>query len=229
MIRRLTVVALGAAALLAACGGSNGPTNAAASPTSVATPTESTATTTSTTVAGDGSGTDRRAQLQAWRDCLSQHGVTLPTFTGGDPGSQGGPPPSDGATPPSGVPNGSTPNGSTPTGSAPAGGPGQGGPGGNIGSIVQDPANAAAVQACASLQPQAGFGTGGQGGGQRGQAMQAYLSCLKDHGVEVPTTVAGGPPVSIDRNAAGFAAANEVCQALLPQRTNGSTTSTVAA
>jgi len=88
------------------------------------------------------------------------------------------------------------------------------------------------VQACASLAPQGGFGGGGQGGagsGQRGQALQAYQSCLKDHGVEVPTTVAGGPPVSIDRTNPAFAAANEACQALLPQRPNASTTTTVAA
>jgi hypothetical protein len=99
--------------------------------------------------------------------------VTLPTF---DP-NQGGPPSSQ-------------PDSSTP--------PSRRGGFGGIGSVLQDPANAAAVSACASLQPQ--FGGGGNGGGFGGggfgrnpatrAAFQAYLACLADNGVTVSTTVA---------------------------------------
>ena len=92
--------------------------------------------------------------------------------------------------------------------------------------MIADPANAAAVAACKSLQPVGGFGNGGN----RGQASQAYFSCLSDNGVTVPTTVAGGPPPSIDRTTPAFTAANAKCQALLPKRgTNSSTTTTTVA
>ena len=217
MIRRLTAVAVSSVALLVACGGSSRSTSEAA-PTSAGTPAASTAAPAAdgatTTVAGNGA--DRRVQLQVYRDCLTQHGVTLPSVPAG--ANPGGPPSTgDGAVPPSIDPNGQGGRGGNGGG---AGGFG----GGNLGSVLQDPANAEAVKSCASFAPQGGLGAGN---GQRGQAQQAYQSCLKDHGVEVPTTVAGGPPVSIDRTAPGFAAANEVCQALLPQR--GATTTTVAA
>ena len=157
----------------------------------------------------------RRAQLKTYRDCLTQHGVTLPSVPVNGGSRPNGTNPDTGGTPPSGDPA----NGGQ-------GGGGYGGRGGNLGSVLQDPANADAVTACASLAPQGGFGGpgGSQGNGQRGQAFQAYQSCLKDHGVEVPTTVAGGPPASIDRSSPAFAAADEVCQALLPQRNGGSTT-----
>jgi hypothetical protein len=94
----------------------------------------------------------------------------------------------------------------------------------------------AAQTACASVRPAGGFGGGGAGGAnpQFGQAYQAYLSCLQDHGVTVPTTVAGqtgggggfGRP-SFDQNDPTFQAANKVCSALLPARpTDDSTTTT---
>jgi hypothetical protein len=102
------------------------------------------------------------------------------------------------------------------------------GGGGGLQAVLADPANKAAVEACKSLAPTGGFGTGGFGnGGRRGQALQAYFSCLSDNGVSVPTTVAGGPPPSIDRTTPAFTAANLKCQVLLPKRTgNSSTTST---
>ena len=90
--------------------------------------------------------------------------------------------------------------------------------------MLADPANKAAVDACKSLLPTGGFGNGGN----RGQALQAYYSCLSDNGVTVPTTVAGGPPPSIDRTTPAFTTANAKCQALLPKpRTNSSTTTSV--
>jgi hypothetical protein len=217
------------AVVLAACG-SKTQSQAAAVATTVATAGASTTgstvagATTTTVTGGDAQGGQRRQQLQAWRDCLSQHGVTLPSLAPRQNGQgQNGQGQTD--------PNGSTPPaaGQLPAGADPGGG--RGGPGGGaFTSILADPANKAAVDACASLQPQGGPGNGGNGGnGARGQAFQAYLSCLKDNGVDVPTTVAGGPPASIDRATPAYAAANEKCQVLLPQRQgDGSTTTTAA-
>jgi hypothetical protein len=115
----------------------------------------------------------------------------------------------------------------------PGQGGGSGGGGGGLQSIVTDPANKSAVDACQSLLPvnglTAGFGNGGAANPARAAARQAYDSCLADNGVVVPTTVAGGPPPSIDQNDPAFAAANAKCAVLLPARgTNGSTTTTVA-
>ena len=89
---------------------------------------------------------------------------------------------------------------------------------------MADPANKVAVDACASLVPAGGFGQGGAGSAARTQARQAYNSCLADNGVDVPTTIASGPPPSIDRTTPAFAAANAKCQALLPQSSSTSST-----
>ena len=66
---------------------------------------------------------------------------------------------------------------------------------------------------------------GGSGGGANAQAFQAYMSCLRDHGVTVPTTTPGSTPrgrpggrLGRVRNDPKFAAANKTCQALLPTR-----------
>jgi hypothetical protein len=75
----------------------------------------------------------------------------------------------------------------------------------------------AARQACRDKQPAGAFR-------RNSTAFQAYVSCLRDHGVTVPTTVAGGPPPSIDRSSPAFQQANNTCRALLPQRPFGSTT-----
>jgi hypothetical protein len=230
MSRHLTIAAAVAATVLAACGGST-PLTAVASPTSAATMATVTATRAAAAepnavaTTGAPGGADQRAALQAWRDCLTQRGVTLPSVPQGGRRNGG---------------TGTTTAGTTdarPAEAAPAP-DGQGGPGGagGFGQVLQDPANQDAVTACASLQPQGGFGgpnggAGGTDGGPRGQASQPYFSCLRDHGVSVPTTVAGGPPPSIDRTGAEFAAAQETCRVLLPQRAQGgdeATTSTTA-
>jgi hypothetical protein len=168
-----------------------------------------TASATSTTVAAADSTTAAdNAANTAYRDCLSQHGVTLPNRQGGN----GGTPPD--SAPPNSTPANSTPPDSTPRGSFP------GGPNGSV-----DPATQAALQACASLRPQGGNGFGNRGANS--QALQAYYSCLKDNGVAIPdTTATNGPPPSIDRSSPAFAAANDKCQVLLPQRGAGSTTTT---
>jgi hypothetical protein len=192
--------ALALVVLLGACGTSK-PAATASATTPTASPADST-----TTAAGDAANT-------AYRDCLSQHGVTLPNFRQGGNGG----PPSD-STSSGSASAGSTPPDSRTRGSFP------GGPNGSI-----DPATQAAVQACASLRPQGGTGNG-FGAGNRAansQAFQAYYSCLKDNGVDVPdTTATNGPPPSIDRSSPAFAAANAKCQVLLPQRGGGSTTTT---
>lgn len=136
--------------------------------------------------------------MQAYRDCLTQHGVTLPSA----------PTTVAGATTVAGQPRG-------------------GGAAGGLQSVMSDPANAAAVSACASLVPSGGFGGGANGA--RAQAMQAYDSCLADNGVTVPTTVAGGPPPSIDQTDPAYAAAATKCAPLLPQRPNASTTTSTVA
>jgi hypothetical protein len=100
-----------------------------------------------------------------------------------------------------------------------------------------------ALKACQSLRPKGG-GRGGFGGGNaaNSQALQAYRSCLSDHGVTLPaggfgrrnggsttTTVAGAPvPTTIDRNSPTYQAAAQACAALAPQGFGGSTTTTVA-
>jgi len=148
----------------------------------------------------------RGARNSALTACLKQHGVTLPS---------GG----------SGAPGGSGPGASGP----PAGGFGGGGGGPSI-SIpgVSQQQLQAAFSACRSKLPNGGnFG----GGGANGQAFQAYFSCLRDHGVKVPTTTPGsssssrpGSALGSLRNDPKFAAANKTCQALQP--TFGSTTTT---
>jgi len=138
--------------------------------------------------------------FQAYRDCLSQHGVTLPTR----PTNQSGD---------------SNASGSTRSG--------RGGGGGFNGQFSAPPGVDqatfdAAQQACASLRPAGGPG------GRGGAAGAAYRSCLADHGVTVPSTSSGGPPPSIDRNDPNFAAANQTCRALLANNcgSNSSSSST---
>ena len=170
-----------AGALLVACSGSSGAVK--------------TANGSSAAPSSSGAG------FQAYRDCLSQHGVTLPTRPQNQSGS------SDSGGPGSGGP-----------------GRGAGGGGGFNGQFslppgVDQSTFDAAQQACASLRP-----TGG--GARGGAAAAAYRSCLADHGVTVPSTSSGGPPASIDRNDPNFAAANQACRALLPNRgSNGSISS----
>jgi hypothetical protein len=162
--------------VLAACGSSK-PAATASEPSGAAD------TTTTTSATGN-------ADATAYRDCLTQHGVTTP--------NRGA------STPPDSTPRGSFPNGPNGT---------------------QDPATQASFAACASLRPSAGNGFGNRGANS--QALQAYFSCLRDNGVAVPDATATGPPPSIDRASPAFAAANAKCQVLLPQRGDGSTTTTM--
>ncbi|HTK15921.1 MAG TPA: hypothetical protein VL769_05965 [Acidimicrobiia bacterium] len=81
-----------------------------------------------------------------------------------------------------------------------------------------------ALQACGG-----GNGFAGRNGASS-QAFTAYLSCLSDHGVTVPTSTSGtqagggGGALNAVRSDPKFATANKTCQVLLP--TPGSTTTT---
>ena len=163
----------------------------------------------STTTAGATAttGGDQQSSRQAYTDCLAQNGVTLPQRGqgNGQGNGQGGPSGSfDPANPPAN-------RGTLPPG---------------VDQATMDKARTA----CQSLRPAGGFGGGGGGG----TAFQAYASCMKDHGVTLPSrggssTDTSTPPPSIDRNSAAFQTANDACKALLPaQGQGGSTTSTTA-
>ena len=191
-------VVLVMAALLAACGGGT-PKAAAVSPS------------TSTTAGGSGTSTATAAQLQAFRTCLSQHGVTLPTFTPRTtvPGQT---PPSTGTGTGSGSGSGSR------TGFA-------GGGGGGLSAVFASPADQAAVTACQSTLP-AGYVAQQQA---RANQRSAFDSCMADHGVTVPTATAGSPPTTLDPTGAAY----QICSPLLPARPAGTapsstTTSTVS-
>lgn len=145
----LAAIGLAVLALLAAgCGGGSG---ASAAPPS---------TTTGTTTTTPGGGGPNAAAFQAYRDCLSAHGVTLP------------------ARPPGGGGQGGTP---------PAGQPGAGAQGrfGNLTAKQQ-----AAMAACQSKRPTGGrgFGGGGANRGQANPAFAKYTACLKSHGVTFGST-----------------------------------------
>lgn len=96
-------------------------------------------------------------------------------------------------------------------------------PSGGFGAA--NPAMQKAREACASLRPAGGFG--GFGGGF-GQAIQAFRTCMADHGEAIPATRPTAPPTSApssgtDRFLNGLnpsnpkvAAALKACQSKLP-------------
>jgi hypothetical protein len=157
--------------------------------------------------AATGSATGGGAQaMDAYRQCLAQHGLNLPTFQR----------PSGGARP----------------SGRPSGGAGRGFGGGGFpgfGGASPDPATQKALQACASKRPQFGGRGGGPGGGVNSSAFQAFTSCLKDHGVTLPTASPGASNApGAGRGFGAFrglntadpktAKAYDTCKALLPQR-----------
>lgn len=80
----------------------------------------------------------------------------------------------------------------------------------------------AARQACESKLPARNRGDA------NGSAYRAYLSCLRDNGLSVPTTEPGRRP-SIDRSDPKFAAADETCSVLLAPDSGAVRTTTTAA
>ena len=85
----------------------------------------------------------------------------------------------------------------------------------------------AAQEACEDLLPEGAVMFGGPGGpggaGVDASAFRAYASCLADHGVELPELgEIGAPAASVGRGDVDdpdFAAAQDVCAALLPDVT----------
>jgi hypothetical protein len=208
-VKKMRLGALGcflaAGLVLAACGG--GTSHAAAS-------TNGTTTTTAGGNGnGDGNGGGRGAALVAFRDCMSSHGVTLPTR----PRTGNGVPPSTtpGETRPQGVGDGAGPGGF----------PGFGG--GNLADRFNTPPVGvdatkykAALAACKSKIPTRGANP------LNNSAFLAYRSCLKDHGVTLPTLGGSGGGGSFNRNDPKVKAALATCRPLLPAGGFGRSTTT---
>jgi hypothetical protein len=205
-VNKLRLGALGgllaAGLVLSACGG--GTSHAAAASTD-----NSTTTTAGNGTGGNGAG--RGGALTAFRDCMSSHGITL-TFSTRPRNRNGG----DG-TPPSTTPGDTRPRG--------AGGfPGFGG--GNFADRFKTPPAGvdatrykAALDACMSKLPTRGADA------PNNSAFQAYRSCLKDHGVTLPTAGGSGAG-AINRNDPKVKAAFATCQPLLPAGGFGRSTTT---
>jgi hypothetical protein len=138
---------------------------------------------------------NQSAALKGYQRCMKAHGVKLKLPTGGGPPGNGAAPPS-GFTPPTGGTGGG--NGNF--------------PGGGLANLKPKGVSTkkwnAAQKACADELPS--FANGGQ----NSQDFQAYLSCLSDHGVKVPSN---GGIQNLDPNDETFKAANQTCGALLPQ------------
>ncbi|WP_225849315.1 hypothetical protein [Streptomyces sp. HPF1205] len=214
----LSVAALAAsgALLLTACSSSSsGTASASGSPSG------------SVSAAASASGNGAQ-EMQAYRTCLSQHGLNLPTFARRSPG----------AGRPSGSPGaGRGGGGGRGSGGGYGGGYGGGFPG--FGGGTPDAATQKALDACASLRPR----FNGRGGGANSTAFKAFTSCLKDHGVVLPTPSPGasngsgrpgfgpgfGGPRGLNTADPKTAKAYETCRALLPQRPSGAASPSPAA
>ncbi|RAG80918.1 hypothetical protein DN069_35410, partial [Streptacidiphilus pinicola] len=85
------------------------------------------------------------------------------------------------------------------------------------GGASPNPTMQAAMQACASLRPKGGFGGGGRGG-FNSSAMAAFTSCMKDHGVTLPTK---GGLRALNTTDPKTASAYNTCKPLLPTRSPG--------
>lgn len=166
------------AVLLAACGG--GSAKAATAKT-----------TTTTAPAG---ARANAAALQAFRSCLTQHGVTLPTPPTTAPGQTFAPRDQTGQDGGRGF------------------GGGFGGGFGALGAIANNPAYQAAFNACKGTLP-AGFLQRQQ---QRQQQFNAFISCMKDNGVTITTAQGSRGLGSIDRTSAAY----QKCSVLLPNGGN---------
>jgi hypothetical protein len=195
--------ALALGCLIAACGSASSSSNSAGASNT------GTATTTASAAAGGagGASSDRRAALAA---CMKQHGVTLPARPPRAPGDPGGAAPGDGT--------GTTGTGTTGTGTTPRRGFFGGG------GFAANPKLRAAFQACGAR-----FGFGRGGGGFRGRLSRAaitkYVSCVRQHGYNLPNPNFSGTgpvfPANI-RNDPKFQAASRACQSLLvPPRGSG--------
>jgi hypothetical protein len=140
--------AIGLAAAAAGCGGGAG--------ASAATPGSTTTGTTTTAPAGGG---PNAAGFQAYRGCLTAHGVTLPRRPAGGRGG----------TPPAGQPQAAGAR-----------------PRGRFGNLTAKQRQA--MTACQSKRPAGGFGGGNANRGPANSALTKYTACLKSHGVTFGST-----------------------------------------
>jgi hypothetical protein len=160
----------------------------------------SSSTTSSTSTSASAATSTGRAKLAA---CLKQHGITLPAGRRFGAGS---------GNPPAGAPGSGT--GTTPTGRPPGGGV-FGRAGGNSSKFR------AAFKACG-----ADFRAGGRRGGFNRQNIQKYVTCVRQHGYNLPSPnfSGNGPvfPANIRTNKM-FQSASKACQSLLapPQGAGG--------
>jgi hypothetical protein len=160
------------------------------------------------------SGSANRANgIEAYTSCLSQHGVTLPSFS---PRAR----PSGGASNrPSGRPSRSPGTGGG-FGGGGFGGGGLGG-GGFLGNANNPPQGVdaatwkAALTACQSVRPTF---NGGQNG-QNNSAFTAYRNCLSDHGVTMSSD-----PNGMQTSDPKVAAALKTCAILRPTQSGRPTT-----
>ncbi len=204
------VAVVAAGCLIAACGSASSSSNTTSSTTAAASAAGS-----SSSAAGGAAGSARRAQLVA---CLKSHGVTLPARPAGS-----GPPSGGGG----GASGGGTGTGTTGTGTTPRRGFFFGGGARNLSPKMQ-----AAFKACG-----AGFGFGGGRGLAGGRishtAITKYVTCVRQHGYNLPSPNFSGKgpvfPANIRSNAK-FQAASKACQSLLiPPRPSGGTSTTSGA
>jgi hypothetical protein len=154
----------------------------------------------SSTSASTGSGSSKgRAALAA---CLKQHGVTLPAGRGPGAGAPpGGAPGAGSGNPPAGAPGSGS-------GNPPAGGP----PGGFPGGAAGNSKFRAAFKACG-----ANFPAGRRSGFNR-QTIQKYVTCVRNHGYNLPNpNFSGNKPVfpANIRSNKKFQSASKACQSLL--------------
>jgi hypothetical protein len=196
----MTVLAVaGSSFALAACGSSSD--------------SNSSSTTTGSSASSGQSGT-RNADFQKYQQCLKDNGVTLPSRGQGGPGGSNAAPPNTGG--------GSTT--APPTGTPPQGG-GYGGPGaGGFGGQNADPRTQKAMRACAKYRPSGGF-RGGNGNGapqQNIRAFTAYLTCLRDQGLDVKVSDGFNALRNLKQTDPKVQAALKSCQSKLPQRPQAS-------
>jgi hypothetical protein len=184
---------LALAALVAACGSSSGSSS------------------TTTSAATGSASSNQRTKLAA---CLKQHGITLPAGgrfrRGGRPGGGFG---GGGA---SGTGTGTTGTGTTPGGSPPTGGFRRGGGGFLGGGFAGNSKFRAALRACG-----ANFPAGRRPGGFNRQAIQKFVTCVRQHGYNLPAPNFSGKggvfPANIRTNKK-FQSASKACQSLLVPR-----------
>jgi hypothetical protein len=148
-----------------------------------------------------------RAKLAA---CLKQHGITLPAGRGPGAGAPpGGAPGAGSGNPPAGAPGSGT---GTNSGGRP--------PGGFFGGAGSNSRFRDALKACG-----ANFPAGGRRRGFNRQNIQKYLTCVRQHGYNLPNpNFSGNGPVfpANVRTNKKFQSASKACQSLLaPQGAAG--------